>query len=66
MKKNQVILDERPVDQNIEFLKALYATEDLQRPRKHFDKLGGGLFERNRDPDMTLDTFVESMQSNLD
>ena len=62
MQRNQINLNDRSVEANRDFLRALYGAEDLQNARRWFDKLDILVSSsRQRDTDMTLDKFLDSM-----
>ena len=66
MQRNQINLNDRSVEANKDFLRALYGAEDLQNARRWFDKLDISVsLSRQRDTDMSLDKFLDSMTGNF-
>lgn len=61
---NQIHLIEKGVEQNKEFFKSLYTCDELENVEKWFDKLSEGSIRRRIDKDMTLDKFIENIDSN--
>ena len=62
MQPKQIRLDDKGVEQNKAFLKALYETEDLVGAIKWFDRLCcSESFSRQVDEDMTLETYLSLM-----
>ena len=62
MQRNHINLNDRPIEANKDFLRALYGAEYLQDARRWFDKLDTSVsWSRQRDTDMTLDKFLGSM-----
>ena len=62
MQRNQINLGCRLLEENREFLRSLYETEELEDPKRWFDRLDCSVSPaREKDSDITLEAFLGLM-----
>ena len=66
MQRNQISLNKKSIEENRQFLRLLYETDELEQANKQFDKLDCRVsFFREHDPDMTLDAYLDLMDGSF-